>query len=97
MDIDLYWLVQGFFHPSTFCYHQFSLEIEFKVQLGVWRKEGGRGCCKLWLKQHSNPLKPLQMALFGAVISGIVNVLLHLISKFFPFLDFTFTLEQSFC
>ena len=46
------------FHPSTFCYYRFSLEIEFKIQLGVL------GCCKLWLKQHSDLLKPLEMALF---------------------------------
>ena len=36
----------------------FLLEIEFKMQLGVW------GHCKLWLKQHSNLLKSLEIALF---------------------------------
>ena len=36
----------------------FSPEIELKMQLGVW------GHCKLWLKQHSNLLKALEMALF---------------------------------
>ena len=46
------------FHPSTFCYYSFSPEIELKMQLGVW------GRCKLWLKQHSNLLKALEMALF---------------------------------
>ena len=46
------------FHPSTFCYYSSSPEIELKMQLGVW------GHCKLWLKQHSNLLKPLEMALF---------------------------------
>ena len=38
---------------------------------------GGDGCYKLWLKQHSNLLKPLEMALFLAKISGIFTVLLH--------------------
>ena len=28
-------------HPSTFCYYHFSLEIEFKMQLGVCGGGGG--------------------------------------------------------
>ena len=47
------------FHPSTFSYYCFSIEIEFKLLLGVCR-----GCCNLWLKQNSKLWKPLEMALF---------------------------------
>ena len=46
------------FHPSTFHYYHFSLEIEFKMKLGVW------GCYKFWLKQHKKLIKPVEMALF---------------------------------
>ena len=42
------------FHPSTFCYYRFSIETEFKMQLGVLER------CKLWLKHHANLLKPLE-------------------------------------
>ena len=47
------------FPPSPFYYYRFSLGTEFKMQL-----RGQGVCCKLWLNQHSNLLKPLEMAIF---------------------------------
>ena len=63
-------MVTGFY-LSTFCYHRFSLEMRVQ-QLRV------QGHCKLWLKQHSNLLQPVEMALFLAMRSGVVTVLLCL-------------------
>ena len=78
------------FHLSTFSYYRFSVEIEFNMRLRCRRR------CKLYLKRHSNFLKHLEMALFFGCDNGIVNILFFPTSKIFPFVDSTFTLQQSF-
>ena len=77
-------------HSSTFSYYRFSLEIEFKMRSRC------RGHSKLCRKRHSNFLKHLEMALFFRCDNGIVNILFYPTSKIFPFVDSTFTLQQSF-
>ena len=36
----------------------------FPLRLSLKCSWGSAGCCRLWLKKHSNLLKPLEMALF---------------------------------
>ena len=68
----------------------FHLRVSLKCSCGSGRH------CEFWLKQHSNLLNLYKWHYFLAVICGIVKVLLHLTCKIFPFLDFTFALQQSF-
>ena len=65
------------FHPSTFCYYYFLLEVEFI-----------KGCCKLWLKQHSNLLKPLEVALFFVCDKWYIYCVITSNIQNFPILRF---------
>ena len=63
----------------------FHLRLSVKCGWGSWKHS------KLWLKQYFKT--SINSTIFLAVISGIVNELLHVTSKIFPFLDFMFILQ----